>query len=143
MNTDFSLHPELLLDGLLPSRITGILVKNGVRTTDELLQAYPHQLLKMRGLGMLRFKQIETAFFPGKSFIPGRIFSPISHVRGSSLNGALTPATVRALGRSGITTAEQLLKLSSNQLLKFPGLGVSMLQEIDKVFFSERQRWGL
>lgn len=137
------LTSEMPLDGLLPSSVATILAKNGVLTIDDLLRAYPHQLLKMRGVGMLRLRLIESAFFPGMTFTPTRTRSPISHVKGSSLNGVLTPSVVRALGRGGVTTPEQLLLLSSNQLLKFPGLGVSMLREIDKVFFSERQRWGL
>lgn len=113
----------MALKGLLPSPVIGIRAKNDVHTIDELLKAYPHQLLKMRGLGMLRFKQIEKAFFPGEAFIPARVRSPISHVKGSSLNGVLTPSTVRVLGRGGITTPEQLLALSSDELLKFQGLG--------------------
>ncbi|WP_312524955.1 helix-hairpin-helix domain-containing protein [Comamonas sp.] len=124
-----TLKPEMSLVGLLPSIVTGILAKNGVHTIDELQKAYPYRLLTMRGMGMLRLKEIETALFPGQSFVPQRIRSPILHVRGSSLNGVLTPATVRALGRGGVTTAEQLLGLSSNELLKCPGLGASNLRK--------------
>lgn len=127
----------MLLDGLLPASIIGILAKNDVRTIGELLNAYPHQLSRMRGLGMLRLKQIESAFFPGKAFNPARLRSPIPHVKGSSLNGVLTPSTIRALGRSGVTTSEQLLSFSSDELLRFPGLGVSKIQEIQRAFFSE------
>ena len=83
MLDEIMLTPYTPLLGLLPPPVVVILVKNGIRTVLELQSVYPNGLLKMRGLGMLRFKQVETAFFPGKSFIPGRIFSPISQVRGS------------------------------------------------------------
>jgi len=83
---------------------------------------------------MLRFRQIERALFPGKSFTPTRVLSPISYVKGSSLNGALNPATVRALARGGITTPEMLHEVTSKELLKIPGLGITMAQEIEQVF---------
>lgn len=119
---------------LLPPRVASILATKGIRTIEEVRNAYPDQLLKIRGLGMLRFRQIERALFPGKSFTPARVMSPISHVKGSSLNGVLNPATVRALARGGITAPEILHDVTSKDLLKIPGLGINMVQEIEQVF---------
>lgn len=83
---------------------------------------------------MLRIKQIEAALFLGKNFTPVRIRAPISHVKGSSLNGTLSPAVVRALARNGIITVEALRMVSPNELLRLPGLGHTMLREIERVF---------
>lgn len=102
---------------------------------EDVRKAYPHQLLKMWGMGMLRFKQIETAFFPGEAFTPTRVYSPIRHIKGSSLNGMLSPAAVRALARGGITTVDQLLAAERKNLMNIQGLGALKLREIERVFF--------
>jgi len=102
-------------------------------------KSYPHQLLKMWGMGMLRFKQIESVFFPGESFTPTRVYSPIRHIKGSSLNGTLSPAVVRALARGGITTVDQLLVAERKVLMNMKGLGALKLREIESVFFPGQQ----
>lgn len=85
-------------------------------------------------MGMLRFKQIEAAFFPGESFTPTRIHSPLRHIKGSSLNGALSPAVVRALARGGITTVDQLRATERKELPAFKGLEPTKLREIESDF---------
>lgn len=130
-----SSQPQTPLGDLLPLRVKAVLERNGVTTVEAVCRAYPHQLLKMWGMGMFRFKQIEAAFFPGKSFTPARIYSPIRHIKGSSLNGALSPATVQVLSRAGITTVEQLKAMEQKELLDIRGLGVQKLREIKGVFF--------
>ncbi|WP_409450156.1 helix-hairpin-helix domain-containing protein [Comamonas sp.] len=87
---------------------------------------------------MLRFRQIEAVFFPGESFTPPKIHSPPRHVKGSSLNGALSPAVVRALARGGITTADQLFATGRKELLSIEGLGPTKLREIESVFFLDQ-----
>jgi len=134
MEEEFTLATGSPLEGLLPPRVASILATKGIRTIEEVRNAYPHELLKIRGLGMLRFRQIERALFPGKSFTPARVLSPISHVKGSSLHGVLNPATVRALARGGITTLEMLHRVTSKELLKIPGLGINIVQEIEQAF---------
>ncbi|WP_312833546.1 helix-hairpin-helix domain-containing protein [Comamonas sp.] len=106
-----------------------------MNTVEDVHNAYPHQLLKMWGMGMLRFRQIEAVFFPGESFTPTRVYSPIRHIKGSSLNGTLSPAAVRALARGGITTMDQLLATERKELMNIKGLGALKLQEIERVFF--------
>lgn len=122
------------LEGLVPTRVASILAQNDIHTVEDVRKAYPHGLAKMRGLGLLRLKQIEAALFPGKNFTPVRIRAPISHVKGSLLNGTLSPAVVRALARNGIITVENLRMVSPHALLRLPGLGHAMLSEIERVF---------
>ncbi len=128
-------QPETPLRDLLPAYVTHVLAKNGIHTVEAVRRAYPHELLKLRGMGMLRFKQIEKAFFPGKSFEPVLARRPIRHIKGSSLNGLLTPETVQALARDGIMTAEQLCAMEPKDLLKIRGLGFVKLREIERLFF--------
>ncbi|MCD2166990.1 DNA-directed RNA polymerase subunit alpha C-terminal domain-containing protein [Comamonas koreensis] len=130
---------ETPIGDLLPLRVKTILERNGVHTVEGVHRAYPNQLLKMWGMGMFRFKQIEAALFPDKSFIPARIYSPIRHIKGSSLNGALAPATVQVLLRGGITTVEQLLAMERKELLNIKGLGIHKLGEIEN-FLHETKR---
>jgi len=125
---------ETPLGDLLPLRVKALLQRHGVHTVEDVRKAYPHQLLKMRGMGMLRFKQIEAAFFPGEAFTPKRVYSPVRHVKGSSLNGMLSPAAVRALARGGITTVDQLLAAQRKDLMNIKGLGALKLREIESVF---------
>lgn len=123
----------------LPLRVKKILERNGIHTIEAVSKAYPNQLLKMRGMGMFRFKQIEAALFSGKSFTPSRIYSPIRHIKGSSLNGVLAPETVQALARGGITTVEQLLAMEPKGLLKIRGLGIHKLREIEDTLHERRE----
>ncbi|GAB2712777.1 helix-hairpin-helix domain-containing protein [Comamonas sediminis] len=125
---------ETPLDDLLPLRVKALLQKNGIHTVEDVRKAYPHQLLKIWGMGMLRFKQIEAVLFPGESFTPTRVYSPLPHIKGSSLNGTISPAAVRALARGGITTVDQLLAAERKDLMNIKGLGVLKLREIESVF---------
>ena len=88
---------------------------------------------------MFRFKQIEAALFPGKSFIPARIYSPVRHIKGSSLNGVFAPETVQALARGGITTIEQLLAKEPKVLLRIRGLGMHKLREIEDTLHERKK----
>ncbi|MEJ5127623.1 helix-hairpin-helix domain-containing protein [Comamonas sp. MYb21] len=126
---------ETPLGDVLQPRVKRILERNGIHTVEALRSAYPHQLVKMWGLGMYRFRLIERAFFPDKSFTPARIYSPVRHIRGSSLNGALDPSIVMALLSAGITTPEELKAVEPAELLKIKGLGVNRLREIERAFF--------
>lgn len=133
------LQTETPLGNSLPKYVTRVLARNGITTVEGVRKAYPHDLLNMWGLGLLRFKQIEAALFPGQSYEPERIYSPICKVKGSSLNGILSPATVQALARGGVFTAEQLVDLEPEGLLKIRGLGIAKLREIEKMFFPSQK----
>ena len=135
MSSDSHQRDQTPLGDLLPPKVKTVLEKGGIRTVEEVRKAYPHELLKIRGVGMFIFRQIEAVFFPKKSFEPQRVRSPLRHVRGSSLNGTLCPATVQTLARGGITTADQLRATEPNDLLKLERFGIGMLREIERVFF--------
>lgn len=109
---------ETPLGDILQPRVKRILERNGIHTVEALRMAYPHQLVKMWGLGMYRSRQIERAFFPGKLFTPAGVYSPVRHIHGSSLNGPLDPSIVMALLRAGITTPEELKAVEPAELLK-------------------------
>ncbi|MCS4292731.1 DNA repair protein RadC [Comamonas sp. BIGb0152] len=126
---------ETPLGDLLPSYVTRVLAKNGVHSVEGVKRAYPNELLKMHGIAMLRFRQIEAVFFPGQTFTPAQVLSPLRHISGASLNEPLSPVTVRALARGGITSVEQLQAMKPKDLLKIQGLGVIKLREIERVFF--------
>ena len=130
---------ETPLGDQLPLRVRTILERNGIHTIEGVRSAYPNELLKMRGMGMFRFKQIEAALFPGKSFTPSRIYSPVRYIKGSSLNGVFAPETVQALARGGITTVEQLLAIEPKVLLKIRGLGIHKLREIEDSLHERRK----
>ena len=136
LNMADELETERPLGDLLPLRVKVLIQRNGVHTVEDVRKAYPHTLLKFRGIGMSKFRQIEAAFFPGKKFEPARVLSPLTHVKGSSLNGVLSPAIVRILARGGITTVDQLKAAQPADLLKIERLGVGMLREIQSVFFA-------
>lgn len=134
MPKDLPTQAEAPLEYLLPAYVTTVLAKNGIHTVEGVRRAYPDQLLKMRGIGMLRFRDIERAFFPGESFTPAMPRPPMRHVKDSSLNAILPPAIVLALARGGIMNVEQLLAAEPKDLLRIRGLGASKLREIESVF---------
>lgn len=129
---------ETSLGDLLPKYVTRVLARNGITTVEGVREAYPHGLLNMWGLGLLRFKQIEAALFPGHSHFPEQTYFRICKVKGSSLNGVLTPATVQALARGGVMTPEQLIEKEPKDLLKIQGFGHAKLKEVEQVFYPSK-----
>jgi DNA-directed RNA polymerase alpha subunit len=126
---------EIPLGDLLPKGTTRVLAQNGITSVEAVREAYPDRLLRMRGLGELRFKQIETVLFPGQSYTPKRIYSLMRQTQGSSLSGILPPEIVKTLARSGVMTATQLVELGPKGLFKVKGLGPMKLREIERLFF--------
>ncbi|MEG0922640.1 MAG: helix-hairpin-helix domain-containing protein [Comamonas sp.] len=131
---------ETPLGNLLSAHVTSVLAKNGIHTIEELQRAYPDDLMKIRGIGKTRHWQIETVLNSGKSLVKVRIRPPANHVKDSSLNGALSPRTVRALARAGIMTVEQLREADLKRLLRTQGFGIQRLGEIERVFFAGKLR---
>ena len=127
--------PHTPLDGLLSDRIIRILANNGVHSVEAVKQAYPLRLLRMHGIGMLRFRKIEMAFFPDQCFEPDFAPPSIRFAQDSSLNGKLPLVTVRTLARAGIKTPEQLREAYPHKLLKIHTIGARTLREIEGVFF--------
>lgn len=127
-----SLPPELPLDKILPLRLKNLLQRNGISTVEAAFRAYPDQLLKLPGMGISKFRQLERILFPGETFTPRRAPPPIPYAQGSSLNGLLSPGTVQALARGGITTVAQLRAASRKDLLAMKALGPTKLWEIER-----------
>lgn len=136
MLNDSASPPSTPLDGKLPSQVIQILSRHGINTVEAVHKAYPLGLLAIKGIGLLRLRKIEKAFFPGRSYIPTHALPPIPFISGSSLNGVLPVAVVRVLARGGITTSEQLRAAYPLDLLKIPSLGEGSLREIERVFFA-------
>ncbi|MDR0258360.1 MAG: hypothetical protein LBI76_01010 [Comamonas sp.] len=104
-------------------------------TVEAVRKAYPLGLLAIKGIGLLRLRKIEKAFFPGQSYVPSHAMPDLPFVSGSCLNGSLPVAIVRALARGDITTPEQLREAYPHELLKIRSLGEGSLREIERVFF--------
>ncbi len=132
LNMADELETERPLGDLLPLRVKVLIQRNGVHTVDDVRKAYPHQLLKMWGMGMVRFKQIEAVFFLAQSFTPKRVYAPLPHIKGSSLKGTPLPRRRPSLGARGITTVDQLLAAERKDLMNIKGLGALKLREIEK-----------
>lgn len=130
---------ETPLSSLLPKYVTRVLARNEITNVEGVRKAYPYELLNLWGLGLLRFRQIETVLFPGQFYIPERSYRPIKRVKSSSLNGVLSPATVQALARGGLFTAEQLVEFEPKDLLKIEGFGPAKLREIEKIFYPSKR----
>lgn len=139
MTNDSASPPSTPLDGKLPFQVIRILARNGIDSVEAVREAYPLDLLAIKGIGLLRLRKIEKALLPGEAYIPAHAMPPIPFVSGSSLNGALPVAIVRALARGGITTPEQLRKAYPIELLKIHTLGEGSLREIERVFFPGRR----
>ncbi len=127
--------PSTPLDGKLPASVIRILARNGIESVEAVRKAYPQQLLTLKGIGLLRLRKIEKAFFPGHAYMPSHTLAVLPFVSGSCLNGSLPVAIVRALARGGITTPEQLRAAYPVDLLKIRSLGEGSLREIERVFF--------
>jgi len=132
MQDEPSPPPELPLDKILPRSLKNLLESNGIYTVEAAFKAYPDQLLKLPGMGISKFRQLERILFPGETFTPRRVPPPIPYAQESSLNGVLSPGTVQTLARGGITTFTQLREASRKDLLAIKALGATKLREIER-----------
>lgn len=58
------------LNGKLPLVTVRALARAGIKTPEQLRDAYPHKLLKIRTIGTGTLREIERVFFPGQRFAP-------------------------------------------------------------------------
>jgi len=136
MRSDSYIPDKTPLGGLLPLRITALLQRNGVHTVEDVRNAYPHQLLKMQGMGMLRFRQIEAALIKGESYTPRLAAPPLPDVPSSRLKNSLLPlAIVRNLARNGILNDQELRDAYPQKLLRIRTFGIGSLREVERIFF--------
>lgn len=59
---------ETSLKELLSVRTRNALARGGIETIEQLNLAYPDRLLKIPGIGLKGFLEIERVFFPGEDF---------------------------------------------------------------------------
>jgi len=127
---------ETPLGDLLPRGVKTLLQRNGVHTVEDVRNAYPHQLLRMRGMGMFRFRQIEAALIKGECYTPRLSAPPLPDVPGSGLkNSPLPSAIVRNLARNGILNEQQLRDAYPEKLLQIRTFGMGSLREVERIFF--------
>ncbi len=138
MQDEPSPSPELPLDKILPRSLKKLLESNGIHTVEAAFRAYPDHLLKLPGIGISKFRQLEWILFPGETFTPRRVPPPIPYAQESSLNGVLSPGTVQTLARGGITTVTQLRAASRKDLLAIKALGATKLREIERALLQDK-----
>ena len=56
------------LDGLLKRRLVNTLERHGIKTVEQLKEAYPKKLMRIEGFGLTSLRAVEAAFFPDKNF---------------------------------------------------------------------------
>lgn len=56
------------LNGKLPLVTVRALARAGIKTPEQLREAYPYKLLKIRTIGTGTLREIERVFFPGQRF---------------------------------------------------------------------------
>ncbi|WP_460481253.1 DNA-directed RNA polymerase subunit alpha C-terminal domain-containing protein [Comamonas humi] len=62
--------PLIPLPGKLSKRTYNSLARNGFITVQQVIKAYPHNLLRIHGFGLAALREVERAFLPGSCYIP-------------------------------------------------------------------------
>ncbi|WP_428174154.1 hypothetical protein [Comamonas sp.] len=124
------------LQGKLPIGLVRILARNGIHTVEEVGQAYPERLLRMRGISIVRFRMIEAALITGEVYTSHFAAPPLPDVPGSALRNTPLPlAIVRSLARNGILNDQQLRDAYPEKLLRIRTFGMGALREVERIFF--------
>ncbi|QMV73216.1 helix-hairpin-helix domain-containing protein [Comamonas piscis] len=127
---------KTLLQGKLSPGLVKILAKNNLHTVEAVKRAYPERLLRMPGIGIVRFRMIEAELIHSGPYRPLFAASPFPEVPGSTLkNSPLPLATVRRLARNGVFTEQQLREAYPEKLMKISFIGLVSLREIERIFF--------
>ncbi|WP_394681867.1 DNA-directed RNA polymerase subunit alpha C-terminal domain-containing protein [uncultured Comamonas sp.] len=58
------------LEGLVSRRVLITLRRNGIKTVQQLVAAYPRRLVDITGFGIKALREVETVFFDGQRFEP-------------------------------------------------------------------------
>lgn len=64
-------HPTPLPE-MLSSRTRNALIRSGITTAEQVVDAYPIRLLKLPGFGMTALRDVEKALFPWQQYAPTR-----------------------------------------------------------------------
>ena len=128
------------LHGLLSIGVVRILAKNNLHTVEAVKRAYPERLLRMPGIGIVRFRMIEAALIHSDTYKPIFAAPAFPEVPGSALkNSPLPLAIVRCLARNGILNDQQLRDAYPEKLLRIRTFGVNSLREVERIFFPGQQ----
>ncbi|MEJ5125824.1 helix-hairpin-helix domain-containing protein [Comamonas sp. MYb21] len=124
------------LDGLLSPGLVRLLARSHLCTVEAVRRAYPERLLRLPGIGIVRFRKIEAALIGGAPYTPHFAAPHFPEVPGSTLkNSPLPLAVVRRLARNGILTEDQLRAAYPEKLMKINSFGLGSLREVERIFF--------
>lgn len=123
------------IDGVLPISIARLLKRNGLHTIGAIRSASAKDLSKLKGIGIVRLRQIEEAINIDFLHLPEYVSPTFARVADSQLNVLLPIAVVRALARGGIKTRLELLEAYPEKILRIRSIGPATMREIEQVFF--------
>ncbi len=124
------------MQGRLSVELVRVLAKNNLHTLEDVERVYPEKLLRMRGISIVRFRQIEAVLNPGELYQSVYAAPPFPDIYGTALQGSLLPlALVRLLARNGITNETQLRDAYPEKLMKISSFGIGSLREVERIFF--------
>ncbi|MEJ5152588.1 hypothetical protein [Comamonas sp. MYb396] len=124
------------LQGKLPLGLVRVLGKNNLHTVEAVKRAYPERLLRMPGIGIVRFRMIEAELIHTEWYKPQFAAPPFPEVPGSTLkNSPLPLAVVRRLARNGILSEPQLRDAYPEKLMRISSFGLGSLREVERIFF--------
>lgn len=113
-----------------------VLAKNNLHTLEAVKRVYPEGLLRMRGISIVRFRQIEAVLTPCKLYQSLYAAPQFPKVHGSTLEISLLPlALVRLLARNGILNETELRNAYPEKLMKISSFGIGSLREVERIFF--------
>ncbi|WP_184709089.1 DNA-directed RNA polymerase subunit alpha C-terminal domain-containing protein [Comamonas odontotermitis] len=58
------------LTNRLTTRVLNALSRRGINSEEQVIKAYPHDLLKTPGFGLVSLREVEAVLFPGQCYTP-------------------------------------------------------------------------
>jgi len=111
------------LQGKLSVGLVRILGKNNLHSVEAVKRAYPERLLRMPGIGIVRFRMIEAELIHSETYKPTFAPPPFPEVPGSTLKNSNLPlAVVRRLARNGILNEQQLRNAYPEKLMRISSI---------------------
>lgn len=127
---------ETPLHGLLSVELERVLAKNNLHTLEAVNRVYPEGLLRMRGISIVRFRQIEAVLNPRELYRSVYAAPQIPDVQRTALKTSHLPlALVRLLARNGILNETQLRDAYPERLMRIRSFGIGSLREVERLFF--------
>lgn len=137
MSDEYTRTPLL---GKLSPALIRVLAKINLHSVEAVKGAYPERLLRLPGIGMVRFRKIEAALIREEAYTSPLANSALRDVAGSSLKHYPLPqAIVRCLARNGIMSDQQLRDAYPEKLLRIRTFGIRSLKEVERILFPGQQ----